>query len=155
MTRHSPKNQAIRASNGDGAEKFVKENIDAKLSDKDFFDLETPTAVIEVKSCESIVRCVNRQKNMYIMFGRFVIIPENHFKMIEYALENGKIPTYVFILHIKDKKISKTLLAEELSEEIRKRCCRMKDGKYMIVKKQCQISWKDIFYPDLESDHRY
>lgn len=79
-------------------------------------DFQTKTSLYEVKSCNLLNRCLNRNdKRKYLkkphkriasmQLGRFFIKISNHKKLLEKAKSKKKIPKYIFVIKIGKQKI--------------------------------------------------
>ena len=127
MSRHRSDHQGRRKLNGISAEDFVKKFYKGKSSYCDDYDVVTKNYLIEVKSCDAIIK--NGERND--MFGRFTIEFDNHIGLFLHAIMENKVPIYVFILRISNRKL---ILKKKWDEIV-----------FADNKKRLSIGWNKLF----------
>lgn len=64
------------------------------------FDIETPTDIIEVKSCQVKTKGLKKKTFQYLQTGRFILLQESHKNLKAEGENKGKQPKYSFVLYV-------------------------------------------------------
>lgn len=120
--------QGDKKNNGIECEEFVARLFHGRLSQAECYDVETKNFMIEVKSCRAYVRNYGSKSTRSFSFGRFPIIADNHYELIEEAENKNKIACYVFVVRIGKSKIFRKVLCKDV----------------IVKEKNKFIAWRDM-----------
>lgn len=126
--------------NGKLYEEYINKFLRGKIVSKniDFYDIETKTTLYEVKG----IKLFNDTKKSNCSYGRYQIILENHYRLINESKLLNKKAKYVFLLKVRNTKIFKSLNWNMVNSLVINYGLLFKKNKN---KKCCHISIKEVW----------